>query len=161
LGDCISLGLFINCFGGSHCLFRRRGFEALGGFTEDYGAGLDDHEFSMRAVLRGFKLMVVPQALYWYRLSSSRVRAKHFDPSSGLNRVFNAVLDNAPLCFADALRIAQTSVPSSATATTRSRTPLQAIAGTLAEWRAIRMIRSSGLFSADYYRSANPDVVRS
>src|SRR6185436_6486675 len=107
LGDCASLGLFMNCLGTSHAFFRRKAFDALGGFTEDYGVGLDDHEFLLRAVLRGCKLMVVPEALYWYRLSPVRLRDLHYDRMSGKARVFNAILDNAPLAFSDALQFAQ------------------------------------------------------
>jgi glycosyltransferase involved in cell wall biosynthesis len=157
LGDSVSLGLFVNCLGGSHCFTRRRVFEALGGFTEDYGIGLDDHEFSLRAVLRGFKLLVVPQALYWYRLSPVRLKDRHFDPLSGMNRVFNAVLDNAPLCLSDALRFAQVN--------SRMAPPppqddglVQAIRTRIRQLRTARLIRSSGLFDAAYYLRSNPDV---
>src|SRR4029079_13237891 len=90
LGDALSLGVFTNCFGDSNCFIRRRVFEALGGFTEDYGIGLDDQEFFARAILRGFKLRVVPEALYWYRISDVRLRDKHFNRQLGELRVMNA-----------------------------------------------------------------------
>jgi hypothetical protein len=39
----------------------------LGGFTEDYDVGTQDHEFFARAVLKGARLEVVPEELFWYR----------------------------------------------------------------------------------------------
>lgn len=143
LGDAVSLGLFVNCLGGSRCLIRRRVFDALGGFTEDYGVGLDDHEFAMRAVLRGFKLMVLPRALYWYRASPQRLRDMHFDRLSGMTRVFNAVLDNAPLCVTEALRFAQTLGRPDIAGARRDRGIVHAIRNGIARIRSARMIRRS------------------
>jgi glycosyltransferase involved in cell wall biosynthesis len=143
LGDAISLGLFVNGLGGSRCLIRRRVFDALGGYTEDYGVGLDDHEFAMRAVLRGFKLMVLPRALYWYRASPRRLRDMHFDRLSGMARVFNAVLDNAPLCLNEALRFAQTLGRPDIAAARRKRGIVRAIRNRIAGIRFARLIRRS------------------
>ena len=42
-------------------------FFALGGFTEDFGHNHEDKELFTRAVLRGYRLEVIPEALYWYR----------------------------------------------------------------------------------------------
>ncbi len=107
LGDAVSLGLVMNCFGDSNCFVRQRVVSALGGFTEDYGVGRDDHEFFARAILRGFKLAVVPEALYWYRMSPVRLRDGHVSQESGPLRVLNAYLDNLPLCMHEILRFAQ------------------------------------------------------
>jgi GT2 family glycosyltransferase/glycosyltransferase involved in cell wall biosynthesis len=155
LGDSVSLGLFMNCLGTSHAFFRREIFDALGGFTEDYGVGLDDHEFLLRAVLRGCKLMVVPEALYWYRLSPLRLRDLHYDRMSGKARVFNAILDNAPLALHEALQFAQ-NMPDINPAQATSR--WCGWLGEVRQRRDARAIRASGHFDEAYYRAANPDV---
>lgn len=69
LGAAAAVGLFKNCYGDANALIRRDVFKALGGFTEDRGVGHEDWELWARAVLRGFNLQVVPEALYWYRLA--------------------------------------------------------------------------------------------
>ena len=69
LGPATTVGLFKNCYGDANALVRRDAFDALGGFTEDPGVGHEDWELWARAVLRGYRLQVVPEALYWYRLA--------------------------------------------------------------------------------------------
>ena len=65
------VGVFRNCFGDANALVRRTTFEALGGFTEDSGVGHEDWELWVRAVLRGYHMLVVPEPLYWYRVLAS------------------------------------------------------------------------------------------
>ncbi len=67
LGAAADVGTLRNCFGDTNALVRRSTFEELGGFTEDYGVGADDHEFFAHAVLKGARLEVVPEDLFWYR----------------------------------------------------------------------------------------------
>jgi glycosyltransferase involved in cell wall biosynthesis len=67
LGAAADVGAVKNCFGDANALVRRSTFEELGGFTEDYGVGFEDYEFFVRAVLRGARLEVVPEELFWYR----------------------------------------------------------------------------------------------
>jgi glycosyltransferase involved in cell wall biosynthesis len=67
LGAASDVGAVKNCFGDANALVRRSTFEELGGFTEDYGIGLEDYEFFARAVLKGARLEVVPEELFWYR----------------------------------------------------------------------------------------------
>ena len=61
------MGTFYNCLGDTNALVRRDSFFALGGFTEDFGHNHEDKELFTRAVLRGYRLEVIPEALYWYR----------------------------------------------------------------------------------------------
>jgi GT2 family glycosyltransferase/tetratricopeptide (TPR) repeat protein/glycosyltransferase involved in cell wall biosynthesis len=78
LGGALSVGVFQNCFGDANALVRRACFESLGGFTEDYGVTHEDWEFHARAVLQGFKLTVVPEFLFWYRVNpDSMIRASN------------------------------------------------------------------------------------
>jgi len=76
MGDCIAVGAFYNCFGDTNALIRRDIFLAIGGFTEDYGSGHEDQELYARAILQGYQLEVVPEALYWYRQHPSGVNLR-------------------------------------------------------------------------------------
>jgi hypothetical protein len=87
VGDDLASGLFANCFGDSNALIRRSAFDALGGNSEDYGVGKDDQEFFARAVLAGYRLELVPEALYWARRSAVRMRHTHFAEHAGDLRV--------------------------------------------------------------------------
>jgi O-antigen biosynthesis protein len=105
IGDCLSYGLFANCYGDSNSLIKREFFEKIGGFTEDYGVGLDDQEFFSRAILHGAKLFVIPEALYWYRISKTRLRSLHTDANAGSWRVFRAYMENVPWVAHDLFRL--------------------------------------------------------
>ncbi|MCF8092763.1 MAG: glycosyltransferase [Desulfotignum sp.] len=96
IGDDVAYGLFRNGFGDSNALVRRSAFMALGGNTEDYGVGLDDHEFFARAVLNGYQLTIVPEALYWARQMPTRLRNRHFNANAGHVRVLRAFLPHVP-----------------------------------------------------------------
>ncbi|MEM4655316.1 MAG: glycosyltransferase [Thermosphaera sp.] len=71
LGPSITAGAFRNCFGDANALIRKDVFWSLGGFSEDYGIGHEDWEFFSKAVLHGYKLEVIPEALYFYRQSTA------------------------------------------------------------------------------------------
>lgn len=107
LGDDVAMGAIANGFGDMHSLVRRDVFLALGGFREEYGVGKEDMEFFARAVLAGHSLFHVPEALYWYRKSSLRIRHRHYHQNSGEYRVIQAYLDAAPHCFHSLLLLAQ------------------------------------------------------
>src|SRR5262249_24996565 len=62
-------GIARNCYGDANALVRRSVFFALDGFTEDRGVTHEDWEFFARAMLHGYRLEVVPEALFWYRLA--------------------------------------------------------------------------------------------
>ncbi len=96
IGDDLSYGIFKNSFADSNALIRRSAFMALGGNTEDYAVGKDDQEFFARAVLHGYKLTVVPEALYWARQAPARLRHLHFNPKAGHIRVSRAYLAHVP-----------------------------------------------------------------
>ncbi|CAK7192883.1 hypothetical protein COMNV_01093 [Commensalibacter sp. Nvir] len=67
LGGDPNIGAFFNCFGDANALIRKKVFDELGGFTEDYGLGHEDWEFFAKAVLKGYELQVVPESLFYYR----------------------------------------------------------------------------------------------
>jgi O-antigen biosynthesis protein len=85
IGDAPVVGVFRNCFGDANALIKRSAFEALGGFTEDYGVGHEDWEFFARASLAGFRLEVVPESLFWYRVQEEgMLRGRTFLPANKL-----------------------------------------------------------------------------
>jgi GT2 family glycosyltransferase len=96
VGDDISYGFFRNAFGDSNALIRRSTFLMLGGNSEDYAVGLDDMEFFARAILNGYRLTVVPEALYWARQMPTRLRNLHFNPRAGRIRVCRTYLSQVP-----------------------------------------------------------------
>jgi glycosyltransferase involved in cell wall biosynthesis len=110
VGDNLSLGLFRNGFGDANALVRREVYQALGGYTEHYGVGKDDHEFFARAVLGGYSLYVVPEALYWYRKSEVRVRDRHFSDSAGGLRVLEPYIRHLAPHYRDILLFARGTV---------------------------------------------------
>lgn len=67
VGGILSFSVVANAIGDANALMRRSSFEALGGFTQDYGVGHEDFELFARAVLAGVKVAVVPEPLFWYR----------------------------------------------------------------------------------------------
>ena len=74
-------GALRNNFGDTNSLIRREVFLALGGFHEDWGVGHEDWEFHAKAVLKGYQLQVVPEALAWYRLNDTEQTVNRKSPS--------------------------------------------------------------------------------
>eukprot|EP01111_Echinosteliopsis_oligospora_P005228 TRINITY_DN1846_c0_g1_i2.p1 TRINITY_DN1846_c0_g1~~TRINITY_DN1846_c0_g1_i2.p1 ORF type:complete len:1997 (+),score=468.29 TRINITY_DN1846_c0_g1_i2:175-6165(+) len=70
LGSCLTAGLFKNTFGDANFFVEKSKFERVGGFTEDKGVGLEEHEFFAKSVFNGTKLEVIPEILLYYRLHS-------------------------------------------------------------------------------------------
>ena len=72
--SCLTLGLFDNFFGDASFIVRRSVFEALGGFSEESEYRHDtheDYEFLLRLVLAGKTLDVVPEILFFYRVTGA------------------------------------------------------------------------------------------
>ena len=109
IGADLTSGMFRNPYGDSNCLVRRSAFERLGGFTEDYKIGRDDQEFFSRATLQGLKLYVLPEAVYWYRISEVRMRKNQFSMFAGMQRVGNPFIEtpDLPVEYANLLRYTQ------------------------------------------------------
>lgn len=87
IGGSLGSGIFINAFGDANALIERRVFEELGGFTTDYGIGYEDWELFTKAVLKGYRLEVIPEPLYYYRVSSESMMKKVDRFSSELRRL--------------------------------------------------------------------------
>ncbi len=71
LGGAVGPGLFRNAFGDANAFWNASVFYKLGGYTEDYGVGHEDWELFANAVLSGYKLDLVPEALFWYNVNAN------------------------------------------------------------------------------------------
>jgi GT2 family glycosyltransferase len=100
------VGIGRNCFGDANALVRRDAFETLGGFTEEQGVTHEDWELFARAVLRGFRLEVVPEALFWYRCTpNSMIRTT--SAYANYARHLRPYLEEVPEPYRDLVRLAQ------------------------------------------------------
>jgi len=77
-GGVLGSGLWVNMLGDANCIVKTSVFNALNGFHETFGVGLEDYHFFVRAALEGYQVNVIPEALYWYRISKNRIQAKHY-----------------------------------------------------------------------------------
>ena len=66
-GAAFPLCVIRNTFGDSNALVRRRALIELGGYTEDRGVGHEDWEVYSKFALRGYRIEVIPEALFFYR----------------------------------------------------------------------------------------------
>lgn len=73
VGGALGYALFGNAISDTSALIKRKFFNELGGFTEDYGIGHEDFELFLRASLLGKEVLVVPEVLYWYRRHGTSV----------------------------------------------------------------------------------------
>jgi GT2 family glycosyltransferase/glycosyltransferase involved in cell wall biosynthesis len=97
LGDCPSTGALQNTFGDTNSLVRRSTFLALGGFHEQWGVGHEDHEFMAKAVLGGYRLEVIPEAMVWYRVNKGETSIQRSTPvHANLQRSLQPVLAAVP-----------------------------------------------------------------
>ncbi len=106
LGPAVSLSVWHNALGDTNMLIRSEVFEALGGFTEEYGVGHEDREMLARAVLQGYQLEVVPEALFWYRWSPESLTETTTMNSNHL-RAIRPYLDVVPEPVRPVLLLAQ------------------------------------------------------
>ncbi|KAK5582903.1 hypothetical protein RB653_004492 [Dictyostelium firmibasis] len=98
LGPSLSVGLFKNCFGDANFFIEKSSFNSIGGFTEEVGVGLEDHEILAKLVIEGFKLSVSTEPLLYYRFHDS-VNQMIFNTDSKSNqmryiRPFSEILSN-------------------------------------------------------------------
>jgi O-antigen biosynthesis protein len=76
LGDAGPLAYMRNEYGDANSLVHRETFEALGGFTEDRGIGYEDYEYFARLTSAGHRLVLVPEPLFFYRVSADSMLQK-------------------------------------------------------------------------------------
>ena len=70
IGGCIEAGFFENTLGDATLIITREAFNKLGGFPVRR-ASWEDHEFLLRLSFAGLKLESLPDAMFYYRTSTS------------------------------------------------------------------------------------------
>ncbi len=74
LGPCLEAGWRENIFGDANFVVKNSVFAALGGFNTNRSA-VEDWQFLVRLNMQGFRQIVIPESLFWYRLlSDSMIR---------------------------------------------------------------------------------------
>ena len=68
LGAARTLNLLHNVAGDAFALVRRNAFDAIGGFTEEYGVALEDMELCNRLMRSGLRIEPLPDPAYYYRI---------------------------------------------------------------------------------------------
>lgn len=105
-GENLAAGLVRNPFGDSNCFVKKSAAEELNGFTEHFKVGLDDCEFFSRAILSGMRVFLVPEALYWYRLSEVRMRHGQYNLFAGRVRLLEPYTQDMHPDLANIIRYA-------------------------------------------------------
>ena len=79
LGASPDVCFFENVIGDTCSIYRRTVFEKVGYFLEKFGNTAEDYEFFVRIMLRNLKTRVIPEPLFWYRVSTQgRYRSSHY-----------------------------------------------------------------------------------
>ena len=125
LGSALTCNLIHNVIGDACALVRRSAFEAVGGFSEDYGLALEDMEFFHRLVRAGFRTEPLPDPAYFYRIqpgsmigamknerrleeaSRARVLAAHVRELPAEERAFASYVVGRIVHASDAARVAR------------------------------------------------------
>ncbi|UPR01444.1 glycosyltransferase [Chloropicon primus] len=102
LGGSPDVGAFKNCYGDANCFVRVSSFKDIGGYTEDYGIGFEDWEMYANASLRGFKVDVLPDAVYHYRFTPNSMQ-KTTDFFKNRRRSLRPYLNSLPRELHDTL----------------------------------------------------------
>ncbi len=89
IGACAELGAFENCFGNGVFLVDRRTFKQFGGFQTSHGPAIDDWAFLAVSVLSGIRLEVVPEPVFWYRMTRP-VELNRLTQVDGYRRILDA-----------------------------------------------------------------------
>jgi GT2 family glycosyltransferase len=100
-----AFAFYENSFGDANALVRKTVFDRLGGFSEHEGLGWEDWEFFLKAFLAGAKIRVVPEPLFWYRISAGGMRATG-NPALNAERLFAMVKTARTVLSEDFLRLA-------------------------------------------------------
>ncbi|WP_040952373.1 glycosyltransferase family 2 protein [Gorillibacterium massiliense] len=94
MGPILELGFTENVFGDANFIIKKSVYQEVGGFAIDR-LSLDDWEFLARLSLKGFKQSVIPDTIFWYRVSEDSM-VKTGDNYKSLQRIFRAYDSELP-----------------------------------------------------------------
>ena len=86
VGACLALSAMVNCLGDNNALFRRNAFLALGGYQGTPLSSFEDFRLMLLAVVRGYRLEVLPEILFLYR--------RHMESRSMRDHLFLSHVDS-------------------------------------------------------------------
>jgi glycosyltransferase involved in cell wall biosynthesis len=89
LGAAAAASALRNYVGDTNALFRREAFLALGGFHEERHVGHEDWKLMADAVLKGYHLEAIPDALVWYRRTGTgeNASARNFQQAGHMQNI--------------------------------------------------------------------------
>ena len=96
LGAARAWSRFRNVVGDACALVRRKAFEAVGGFTEEYRVGLDDLSFFNRLLHAGYRIEPMPDPAYYYRIGNASMKSRNRSPEAAQLRVLAPHLQGLP-----------------------------------------------------------------
>lgn len=82
IGPHPSAGLFHNMMGNSFIMIRKNAYENIGGYTAEYGIGLEDYAFMLRAANLDF--VILPEPYLHFREHGEKIRMTHIDWRSNI-----------------------------------------------------------------------------
>jgi glycosyltransferase involved in cell wall biosynthesis len=121
LGDAVDVGMYDNVFGAYAALIKRKVFDRIGGYSEDYGSTFEDYELFANAVLKGLKLELVPEGLLWYRQNPGSHLMKSTNRYDNRIRAIRPYLAAVPPNLRNALLMGFGHVKQSPVVTTQTR----------------------------------------
>ena len=106
LGSAEALGMFRNCYGDAHSLWKLSVFEAVGGFAETR-APSEDWELLARASLQGYDVVVIPEQLHWRRVHKESLTNRPYSMWQSYTQIADAYAMRPPRDMKYILRVAQ------------------------------------------------------
>lgn len=94
VGPVLEIGMIENVFGDTNAIVRKAVFDQLGGFRTDKSTNCEDWEFLALLALRGYKIDVLPEQLFFYRYHEKGF-SKRTNAVENQKRVVNAFLEHA------------------------------------------------------------------
>ncbi|MCT4565414.1 MAG: glycosyltransferase [Maledivibacter sp.] len=95
IGAALESGILQNVFGDANFIIRKKVFFQIGGFTEERTTSWEDYDFLIRLNLLGYKQDVIPESLFWYRLTEDGF-SRNTNLYDNQQRVLKAYHDNSP-----------------------------------------------------------------
>lgn len=77
VGPSVSVGFFLNTFGGSNIFVRRDAFISVGQYYEG-SEGYEDWDLAVRFCLEGKIFEIIPESLYWYRYAIDKTQCQTY-----------------------------------------------------------------------------------
>jgi hypothetical protein len=99
VGSVYSGGALQNHYSDANGLYKRSTLNELEGFTEDYGIGYEDWELFLRLAKNHAKVLVVPEALYYYRVDPQQSMVKSVSEKTSVLRVLRHAETPQELAF--------------------------------------------------------------